>query len=155
VRLPTNGRPKLIEEQAQKLYLEIERGSRLARNSKAQARMLLNAFELQAYLNHAFDHFCETIDVPFDFVQCSYLNSRLSTTFGESILTLARELAWKKPRPKASTIFEKLGRLIASSIMLDCIRSNLKGKAYMYNTFEVTHRVQGPQKGFFHSIFPR
>jgi hypothetical protein len=155
VRLPTNGRPKLIEEQAQKLYLEIERGSRLARNSKAQARMLLNAFELQAYLNHAFDHFCETIDAPFDFVQCSYLNSRLSTTFGESILTLARELAWKKPRPKASTIFEKLGRLIASSIMLDCIRSNIKGKFRCTNTFDPYLQNAGTPERIFTQYIPQ
>lgn len=92
--------------------------------------MLLNAFEFQAYLNHAFDHFCSTIDIPFDFVQCSYLTSRLSTTFGESILALAVAMAGKKPRPKASTIFENLGRLIASCIMLDTTRTNLKGKAH-------------------------
>jgi hypothetical protein len=89
--------------------------------------MLLNAFEFQGYLNHAFDHFCATIDAPFDFVQCSYLNSRVSTTFGESILTLAASMARVKPRPKASAIFEKLERLIASCIMLDTIRLDLKG----------------------------
>lgn len=90
--------------------------------------MLLNAFEFQAYLNHAFDHFCSTIDTPFDFVQCSYLTSRLSTVFCESILALAVGMAKKKPRPRASAIFEKLGRLIASCIMLDTMRNNLKGR---------------------------
>ncbi|KAF2122021.1 hypothetical protein BDV96DRAFT_640090 [Lophiotrema nucula] len=129
VRLPTNGRPKLLEAQAQKLYLDIERGCRLARNLKAQTRMLLNAFEYQAYLNHAFDHFCATIDIPFDFVQCSYLNRRLSSTFGESILSLAVDMAKKKPRPKASAILEKLERLIASCIMLDAVRNEIKGTA--------------------------
>jgi hypothetical protein len=129
VRLPTNGRPKLIEAQAQKLYLEIERGCRLARSVKAETRMLLNAFEFQGYLNHAFDHFCSTIDAPFDFVECSYLNTRLSTTFGESILTLAAGMARKKPRPTASSIFDKLGRMIASTIMLDTVRNGLKGTA--------------------------
>lgn len=89
--------------------------------------MLLNAFEFQAYLAHAFNHFCTTIDIPFDFVQCSYLNNRLSTTFGESILTLAAEMAKEKPRPKASTIFERLAPLIASSMMLDTIRADIKG----------------------------
>lgn len=50
IRLPTNGRPILVEQQAQSLYAEIERACRLARNVKKQTRMLLNAFELQAYL---------------------------------------------------------------------------------------------------------
>ena len=109
------------------MYLDIERGCRLARNTKAQTRMLLNAFEFQAYLNHAFDHFCSTIDTPFDFVECSYLTSRLSTTFGESVLALAVEMAKTKPRPRVSAIFEKLGRLIASCIMMDTLRNNLKG----------------------------
>ncbi|KAF1960915.1 hypothetical protein CC80DRAFT_590230 [Byssothecium circinans] len=129
IRLPTNGRPTLVEEQAGKLYSEIERGCRLARNVKSQTRMLLNAFEFQAYLNHAFDHFCSSLDTPFDFVQCSYLTSRLSTTFGESILALAVSMARKKPRPEAATIFKKLGHLIASCMMLDVMRSNLKGTA--------------------------
>ncbi|KAF2729081.1 hypothetical protein EJ04DRAFT_503032 [Polyplosphaeria fusca] len=129
IRLPTNGRPKLLDAQAQKLYFEIERGCRLGRNVKAQTRMLLNAFEFQAYLNHAFDHFCTTIDVPFDFVQCSYLNRRLSSTFGESILSLAVEMSKKKPRPKATKILEKLERLIASCIMLDAVRNEIKGTA--------------------------
>ncbi|CAI6303542.1 unnamed protein product [Periconia digitata] len=129
IRLPTNGRPILVEQQALQLYAEIERACRLARNMKAQTRMLLNAFELQAYLHHAFDHFCSTLDTPFDFVQCSYLTSHLSTTFGESILALARSMATKKPRPKASSIFQKLGHLIASCMTLDVMRSNLKGTA--------------------------
>lgn len=89
--------------------------------------MLLNAFEFQGYLSHAFDHFCATIEAPFDFVKCSYLNTHLSTTFGESILTLAAEMATKKPRPKASAIFGKLARLIASTVMLDSVRNNIKG----------------------------
>lgn len=54
IRLPTNGRPILVEQQAQILYAEIDRACRLARNVKAQTRMLLNAFELQAYLYASF-----------------------------------------------------------------------------------------------------
>lgn len=155
VRLPTNGRPKLIEAQAQKLYLDIERGCRLARNVKTQTRMLLNAFEFQGYLSHAFDHFCGTIDAPFDFVQCSYLNTHLSTTFGESILTLAAGMARRKPRPKASAIFEKLGRLIASCIMLDTIRSDLKGKWRLNWSSDHADKKQVLRKEYLLSIFPR
>jgi hypothetical protein len=89
--------------------------------------MLLTAFEFQAYLSHAFDHFCTTIEKPFDFVECSYLNSHLSTIFGESILKLASAMARKKPRPQASHIFEKLARLIASCLLLDSVRNEIKG----------------------------
>ncbi|KAF2259856.1 hypothetical protein CC78DRAFT_524125 [Lojkania enalia] len=129
VRLPTNGRPTLMDAQAQKLYFEIDRGCQLSRAVKADTRMLLNAFEFQAYLNHAFDHFCATVDAPFDFVQCSYLNRRLLSTFEESILTLAVEMIKKKPRPKAIMVLEKLERLIASCIMLDAVRNDIKGTA--------------------------
>ncbi|ORY05071.1 hypothetical protein BCR34DRAFT_572302 [Clohesyomyces aquaticus] len=127
LRIPTNSRPQLLNEQTEKLYAEIRRGSQIGLNQRADLRMSLDIFEFQAYLNHAFDHFCETIELPFDFVRSTLLHTHLSTTFADGILALAIYMIPENPRKSALAIFEKLSPLIASSIMLDTTRSNLKG----------------------------
>ena len=51
--------------------------------------MLLNAAEMQSYLQHAFDHFSRTLDEAFDFVQASVYNNPIPLDFGGNILRLA------------------------------------------------------------------
>jgi hypothetical protein len=89
--------------------------------------MLLDANGLQSYLQHAFDHYSITLDIPFDFVQASFLHNPKPSNFGGSMLRLAVAMAREEPRPKARTIFNKLGNLIASCIMLDTVRNKVLG----------------------------
>jgi hypothetical protein len=50
VRVPVTGRPKLINEQLQRLYAEITEAAERSRSSKHKLRMLLDSDELQPYL---------------------------------------------------------------------------------------------------------
>ena len=68
VRVPTSGRPNLIRDQVAKLHNHITVACDIARQRKAELRMLLEADELQPYLQYAFDHFACDLDCPFDFV---------------------------------------------------------------------------------------
>lgn len=90
--------------------------------------MLLDAEELQSYLQYAFNHFACTMNVPFDFVQASFLNSPIPPNFGGNILKLAiRLMEIYEDEADAPEIFEKLSYMVASCIMFDSARHKKKG----------------------------
>ena len=129
VRIPKQGRPNLINTQVKALYKEIEMACGQARKKKAELRMLLDADELQPYLQVAFDHFARDLDKPFDFVQASFTNSPIPLDFGGNILKLAINLmeVWENilDGPK---IFTELSYMVASCMMLDSARSKIRGR---------------------------
>lgn len=94
--------------------------------------MLLDAEELQSYLQYAFDHFADTLNTPFDFVQASFTNSPIPLDFGGSILKLAINLmdVWQD-QSNAHTLFEilfeELSNMVASCMMFDSARRKIKG----------------------------
>ena len=94
--------------------------------------MLLDAEELQSYLQCAFDHFARTLETPFDFVQASFSNSPIPLDFGGNILKLAINLmeVWEN-RADAQMIFQELSYMVASCIMLDSARHKTRG-IYIY-----------------------
>ena len=116
-----------MHDQIGKLSAEILRGSQTVRERKVSLRMLLNSQELQSYLQDAFDHFSRSIEVPFDFVQAAFANRSMPATFGGNILQLAVTMMKQNPDPNARVIFDKLSFLVASCIMLDAARNNIKG----------------------------
>lgn len=128
VRIPANGRPNLINEQVSKLYETIKSDCNIARRRKRSLRMLLNAEELQPYLQFAFDHFACDLDTPFDFVQASFLYSPIPLDFGGNILKLAINLmeSWADIAD-GKIIFTELSYMVASCIMLDSARHQIKG----------------------------
>ena len=128
IRIPTKGRPNLIQEQVLKLYNNITYACDLSRKRKAELRMLLDADELQSYLQFAFDHFSRDLDTPFDFVQASFVNSPIPLDFGGGILKLAINImdAWKD-EIDGYGIFKELSYMVASCIMLDSARSQKRG----------------------------
>ncbi|KAE9366741.1 FabD/lysophospholipase-like protein [Stipitochalara longipes BDJ] len=129
VRLPTDMQPNLVLEQAQKLYGEIERGCQNARERKSKLRMLLDAEQLQSYLEDAFDLYSQSLDIPFDFVQASFLHNPIPFDFGGNILKLAIAMTKAEKIPDAHAIFSKLGNIVASCIMLDAVRHKVPGTA--------------------------
>ena len=135
VRIPTRGRPNLIQDQIQKLQLGINSACDFARKRKAELRMLMNADELQPYLHFAFDHFACDLETPFDFVQASFKNSPVPHDFGGNILKLAISLmdAWVNTID-GEIIFEELSYMVASCIMLDSARSKIRGKVIPFET---------------------
>jgi len=129
VRIPTNGRPNLINEQVIKLYGCIEDACDQSREQKGQLRMLVDANELQPYLQAAFDHFACDLDTPFDFVQAAFINSPIPLDFGGNILKLALNImdAWQDVA-SGPMIFTELSYMVASCIMLDSARNGTKGE---------------------------
>ncbi|THW47853.1 hypothetical protein D6D21_03207 [Aureobasidium pullulans] len=130
VRIPTTGRPNLIAKQINDLTANIRSACQVSGRRKGDLRMLLNAEDMQPYLQYAFDHFSKSIESPFDFVQASFAHSPIPDDFGGNILKLAVQLmeAWKDragPRP----IFEELAVVVASCIMLDATRHGILGTA--------------------------
>jgi hypothetical protein len=129
VRIPGAGRPKLVQEQVEKLYFSIEKGCETAREQKLSLRMLLNVTELQSYLQCAFDHFAQTLDEAFDFVQASFVNNPIPEDFGGNILRMAIKMMDQQTlKPDARVIFQELSNMIASCIMLDSVRHEIRGK---------------------------
>jgi hypothetical protein len=146
VRIPAEGRPKLIQEQIGKLYTEIKQGCQVSKERKAALGMLLNAEELQSYLQCAFDHFARTLDVAFDFVQASFFNNPIPLDFGGNILKLAINMMEQKKHTSGRSIFDKLSNMIASCIMQDSVRHNIKGMSSTDNhgTVLIQNRNCGP-----------
>lgn len=130
VRVPTGGRPNLIQSQVAKLYSYIEVACGIARERKAELRMLLDADELQPYLQYAFDHFACDLDSPFDFVQASLTNSPIPLDFGGNILKLAINIMeeWTNAAD-GQIIFTELSYMVASCIMLESARSKIRGQS--------------------------
>lgn len=130
VRVPERGRPKLIDEQVQRLYTEVTESCNKSRASKHRLRMLLDADNLQPYLQYAFDHFSRNLDHPFDFVQASLAHNPTTSDLGGNILKLAIDIAavWKD-KLDAVSIFTELSYMVASCIMLECARSRTLGPA--------------------------
>lgn len=134
VRVPTTGRPNLISAQVEKLRGEIKKASEMARENKAELRMLLDAEEFEHYLQIAFDHFAEDLNIPFDFVQASFANSPIPGNLEGNILKVAIQMmeCWKDSA-QGSSIFEELSYLVASCIMLDTARCGFKGTLFHFN----------------------
>lgn len=130
VRIPTKGRPQLINNQLHKLYSQIQDDCLKSREGRSRMRMLLEADELQSYLQYAFDHFSSDLDMPFDFVKASILNNPIPRDFGGNILKLAINIldVWHTQLDGVG-IFEELSLMVASCIMLDAARHKTKGKS--------------------------
>ena len=114
-----------MKEQVIRLYSSIQWACSAARKRKAALRMLLDAGELQSYLQCAFEHYTKTLDSPFDFVEASFTLSPIPLDFGGNILKLALNLM--EIETDAQVIFRKLGYMVASCIMLDSVRHRIKG----------------------------
>jgi len=131
VRIPDVGRPTLMKNQIEKLYQEVAASLEVSKNSKRSLRMLLDADELQPYLQFAFDHFSNNLDRAFDFVQASFISNPIPPDFAGNILKLAVNMMeiWENKLDGAG-IFRELSFMVASCIMLDSARKrNLGSKS--------------------------
>lgn len=127
VRIPAKGRYMLIDQQVGKLHEEIVEGCNKAFATKERARMLANADELNVYLQAGFDHFSSKLDSPFNFIEVSLKNNPIPQDFGDHILTLAAAIHELRPFTNGPKIFEALSYMVASCILLDCVRQRRLG----------------------------
>ena len=129
VRVPQKGRYGLVDTQIAELNLQIQRRCGEAREDRKRFRVSFNAEEFQQALSMGFDHFSNRLDEPLDFVQISCMSNPIPQNFGGNILRLA--LAMKEDLRIAGKsgreIFRLLGHMVASCIMLDYVRHQIKG----------------------------
>jgi hypothetical protein len=127
VRIPKKGRYMLIDEQISKLHQEITLSCNQSFYTKRRARMLSNSDELHVYLQSAFDHFSQNLDTPFNFVEVAFKNNPIPLDLGGNILKLAVAVNESGVCDGGPNIFRELSSMVASCIVLDCNRQNLKG----------------------------
>jgi len=129
VRIPQKGRYGLVDKQISELNQQVHKRCKEARQNRRQLRIIFNAEEFQAALSMGFDHFSNRLDEPFDFVELSWNLNPIPKDFGGNILRLA--LAIKDdPKMAGATgpqIFQHLGHMVASCVMLDYVRHQIKG----------------------------
>ncbi|KAM3089514.1 hypothetical protein ACMFMG_001101 [Clarireedia jacksonii] len=127
VRIPAHGRYMLINDQIGKLDETIRTCCKLAFLSKKRVNMLANAEKLEVYLQSAYDHFSQDLNVPFDFVKEAVKNNPITRDFGGNILKLAIAIIDHGYFPRGPEIFEQLSSMVASCVVLDAARRNLLG----------------------------
>jgi hypothetical protein len=129
VRIPGEGRYMMIDSQVQKLHGVITRRCTESFNAKRRSRMLSNSETLNVYLQCAFDHFSQDLHTPFNFMDISLKINPIPQDFGGNILKLA--VAMKNQIADPKRIFKELSHMVASCILLDCVRQDLKGKSLL------------------------
>jgi len=129
VRIPGDGRYMMIDDQVKKLHDVVIRRCTESFNAKRRSRMLSNSETLNVYLQCAFDHFAQDLHSPFDFMDVSFKMNPIPLDFGGNILKLAVALKARFDDPKR--IFKELSFMVASCILLDCVRQNLRGKSLL------------------------
>ena len=132
VRFPTKVCYAQIDKQLYKLHDKIRNCCELAYETKSNVHMLFNGDQLQIYLQAAFDHFAQNLEMPFNFVNEALRNNPIPEDFSENILILA--LAVKdRGRLDGLTldgpkIFKELSYMVASCIVLESVRQDRKGQ---------------------------
>ncbi|KAF2826308.1 FabD/lysophospholipase-like protein, partial [Ophiobolus disseminans] len=127
IRIPRKGRYQLLHSQIENLHGMITAGCKSSFDSKRQANMLWKSHEMHVYFQSAFDHFAETLDRPFNFIAVSLLNNPIPDDFGGHILQLAIAIQAHDRQHQSTWIFDQLAKLVASSVLLDCVRNRKAG----------------------------
>jgi hypothetical protein len=127
VRIPAKGRYMLIDQQVEKLHQQISMRCDAAFYTKERARMLPSADELNTYLQAGFSHFSKRLDVPFNFIEISVRNNPVPQNFEGHVLNIAAAIQRNLEYDDPAYIFEHLSPLVASCILLDCVRQRRPG----------------------------
>jgi len=127
VRIPGEGRYMMIDQQVAKLHQVVTHRCLESFNAKRRSRMLSNSDNLNVYLQCAFDHFSQDLHSPFNFMDISFKINPIPQDFGGHVLKLA--VAMKAQFDDPRKIFKELSHMVASCILLDCVRQDLKGSA--------------------------
>ena len=129
VRIPHKSRYKLLNDQRYKLYNLILDSCNRSSEVKLQKRMLADVDEFGLFLSLAFDHFAESLDEPFDFIQASIRSNPLPESFHNNIYNFALMVMrqchlWEE----TAAHFDIITPMVASCIMLDSSRHRRMGK---------------------------
>jgi hypothetical protein len=109
IRVPDKDHLMRMNSQVNKLHDQITQRCQEGFTAKVKARMSSNADELQGYLSAGFEHFA---------------NNPIPQDFADHITTLAALLQQHEPLGGGFAQFRRLTSIIASCILLDCVRHN-------------------------------
>ena len=131
VRMPSKGRNMLVKDQVDKLHLELQQACQASFKAKWEARQYCTIDELNRYLQAAFDHFITKPNDPFNFIDIALKADPIPQGFSDHIMMLAYAACEKTPFGHAiqgPETFRKLSVVVASCIMVDCIRYKRPGE---------------------------
>lgn len=125
IRIPAKGRNMLIKKQVDQLHLQLSWACQASFKAKWEARQYCTTEELNRYLQAAFDHFTSKPEQPFNFVDIALKADPIPQSFSDHILAL---VTWNSDSKNGRAKFKGLSKIVASCILLDCIRYKRPGK---------------------------
>lgn len=129
VRLPEKSRYQLLNWQRAQFHKVIEECCAIAYRDKQERELLTDIDEFGLYLYLAFDHFSETLDEPFDFVEASLKRNVLATSFAGDLLVFARRAAvHENCQGDVIRLFWHMAPFVASCILLESARKQRIGR---------------------------
>ncbi|KAI9158039.1 Calcium-independent phospholipase A2-gamma [Paramyrothecium foliicola] len=129
IRIPDKSRYQLLSNQRDDLYSLIIRCCNKAFIKKKDNRMLPDVDEFGLCLSLAFDHFSQTLDEPFDYVQASLKYKPPPETMADNLHIFSRLVGQKLGlQGQIEPLFNKLTHMVASCLMLDSVRNRRFGQ---------------------------
>lgn len=128
VRVPQKSRYQLLNEQRDKLYELILDNCNRSSEAKRRKQMLLDVDQFGVFLTLAFDHFAESLDVPFDFIKASLKSSPPPGSFTENVEKFVLAVHRNEHlQGDIRTLFTMLTPMVAACILLDSSRNRRMG----------------------------
>jgi hypothetical protein len=123
VRIPDKSRYQLLDKQRRQLHDKIVECCNVSYETNLERQMLSDVDEFGLYLSLAFDHFSETLEKPFDFIEASLKHRPLSDTLSDNVLSFARHFGSIQGRHgDIDWVFKQLVQFISSCILLESAR---------------------------------
>ncbi|KAK5051360.1 hypothetical protein LTR84_003012 [Exophiala bonariae] len=126
VLIPDKGWPGQVHRQYKVLLGEIRRAVESSKRKRQSARLLLSSLQFNPYLQIAYGHFSETLDLPFDFVQ-AFHNFSEPAQGQNPILSLFRCYLHSRRESKANQLLNNVGPIVGSCIALNAVRKERPG----------------------------
>lgn len=128
VRIPDKSRYQLLDQQRRQLHDKIVECCKISHETKLERQILPDVDEFGLYLSLAFDHFSETLEKPFDFIEASLKHRPLSDTLSDNITSFARRFGGVSARwGEIDWVFGQLTQFISSCILLESARKQRIG----------------------------
>jgi hypothetical protein len=138
VRLPDKSRLQRMHDQRKELDRVIQECCNDTMEVKTERRMLPDVDEFGLYLSLAFDHFSESLDTPFDYVEASLKHRPPPESFADNLKVFVSKVAARKSETDVSQLFDFLAPFVASCLILDSSRKQRIGMThYLHICFSV------------------
>jgi hypothetical protein len=153
VIIPDKGWPGQVHRQYKILLGEIRKAVESSKRQRQSARLLLSSLQFNPYLQIAYGHFAETLDLPFDFIKAFY-NFNEPVQGQNPILSLFRCYLHSRRESVASGLLNNVGPLVGSCIALNAVRKERPGKSLwlIEQIFSTCHSLTTIQAHLRHSF---